>query len=131
MNPKYLDKMSAKELDSYGKCVGVDVRNLKTKEQKAEAIRAERERTVQVVALGIPFEVKKSAVRDKRVTDVFEDPRTAPDDVAKVMDTVLGNEQYAELVNACTDEDGSVDVDAMTYATVAIINSAQVKNLRG
>ena len=41
---------------------------------------------------------------------------------------LLGEEQKAELYAACTDEDGTVDVDALALAYVKIFTSDELKN---
>ena len=44
------------------------------------------------------------------------------------MRLLLGDEQYEMLVGACTEEDGTEDVDAMSYAVIAITGSEELKN---
>lgn len=41
---------------------------------------------------------------------------------------MLGDEQMTELERACTDEDGTVDIDAMALAVAKIITSQELKN---
>lgn len=128
MNPEYMERMSAKELDEYAKSCGIQVTRLKSKQDKIRVINERRERSVIVRALGIDFEIPIKRVHDKRLADLINKPNATDDDMAEAMLLLLGQEQLDELVRACTEEDGSVDVDAMAVAYVRIITSKELKN---
>lgn len=131
MNPAYLKRMSGKELDAYARQLGIDTTKKKSLAAKMQAIEDDRERTAEVDVLGIQLSVRKSKIRDKRVTDVFNGGAMTDADIEAAMRLLVGDEGWDEVIVACTDEDGSVDVDAMTYATMRIIDADAVKNLRG
>lgn len=127
MNKEAMARMSAEELDEYGRVLGIEMRPAKTAAQKAALIAAKRERTATVTALGMQFEVPMKALTDKRVTDVLSDPARTDEDVYRTLDVLLGA-QMGELVDACTDEDGTVDSAAIALAFVRIVTSDELKN---
>lgn len=127
MNKEAMARMSADELDEYGRVLGIEMRPAKTAAQKIALIAAKRERTATVTALGMQFEVPMKALSDKRVTDVLSDRSRTDADVYRTLGVMLG-EQMGELVNAVTDEDGTVDSGALALAFVRIITSDELKN---
>lgn len=126
MNGEYMARMSAEELDELARFMGVSVVAAKSAESKARMIEEKRSRVASVVALGIEFEVPMKRARDKRVSDLLEEKTDAATEQAVRL--LVGDAKYAELVGACTDGDGTVDVDAMGYAIAKIIYSDELKN---
>lgn len=127
MNKEAMARMSADELDEYGRVLGIEMRPAKTAAQKIALIAAKRERTATVTALGMQFEVPMKALSDKRVTDVLSDAARTDADVYRTLGVMLG-EQMGELVDAVTDEDGTVDSAALALAFVRIVTSDELKN---
>ena len=128
MNNEYLARMSAKELDEYGATLGIVMKSAKSKSDKLELIGQKRERCATVRALGIDFEIPIKRAHDKRVNDLLSKDGRTDTEAEEAMRLLLGDEQLNELVCACTDEDGSIDVDAMGLAYVKILSSDELKN---
>lgn len=128
MNKAAMERMSAEELDEYGKLLGIEMRPAKTEAQKVALICTRRERTATVCALGMQFEVPMKALSDKRVTDILQADERTDADVLSVLEVMLGESQFAQLIEAVTDEDGTIDVNALALAFVRIITSDELKN---
>ncbi len=126
MNSDYMAKMSAEELDELARFMGVSIVAAKSAESKARMIEERRSRVARFGVLGIEFEVPMKRVRDKRVSDLLGEKTDAATEEAVRL--LVGDEKFAELVAACTDEDGTVDVDAMGYAIAKIMCSDELKN---
>ena len=128
MNKAAMERMSAEELDEYGKLLGIEMRPAKTEAQKIALISTRRERTATVCALGMQFEVPMKALSDKRVTDILQADERTDADVLAVLEVMLGESQFAQLIEAVTDEDGTIDVTALALAFVRIVTSDELKN---
>ena len=127
MNKEAMARMSAEELDEYGRLLGIEMNPARTVAQKVALIAAKRERTATVTALGMQFEVPKKALTDKRVTDVLSSQSRTDEDVYRTLGVLLG-EQMGRLMEACTDEDGAIDSGALALAFVKIVTSDELKN---
>ena len=119
--------MSAEELDEYGRLLGIEMKPARTVAQKVALIAAKRERTATVTALGMQFEVPMKALTDKRVTDVLSSQSRTDEDVYRTLGVLLG-ERMDALMEACTDEDGTIDSGALALAFVKIVTSEELKN---
>lgn len=128
MNKAAMERMSAKELDEYGAILGIEMRPAKTEAEKIALICTRRERTATVCALGMQFEVRMKSLSDKRVTEILQANERTDEDVLTVLDLMLGEEQFAQLMEAVTDEDDTIDVNALAYAFVQIVTSDELKN---
>ncbi|MDO4591012.1 MAG: hypothetical protein Q4B35_06430 [Slackia sp.] len=128
MNPEYMARMTAAELDEYAKALGFSVVSKKGRDAKSKAIEERRGRCATVRALGIDFEIPIRRMHDKRVVELFANARKDDSAAFEFMESVLGAEQMAQLVEACTEADGSVDVDAMGLAMVRIAYAPELKN---
>lgn len=126
MNSDYMAKMSAEELDELARFMGVSVVAAKSAESKARMIEERRSRVARVGVLGIEFEIPMKRVRDKRVSDLLDEKTDAATEEAVRL--LVGDGKFDELVAACTDDDGTVDVDAMGYAIAKIVCSDELKN---
>lgn len=127
MNKEAMARMSADELDEYGRVLGIEMRPAKTVAQKVALISSKRDRTATVTALGMQFEVPMKALSDKRVVDVLANVNRTDEDVYRTLGVMLGD-QMGELVDAATDEDGTVDSAALALAFVRIVTSDELKN---
>lgn len=127
MNKEAMARMSAEELDEYGRLLGIEMKPARTVAQKVALIGAKRERTATVTALGMRFEVPMKALTDKRVTDVLSSQSRTDEDVYRTLGVLLG-EQMDALMEACTDEDGAIDSGALALAFVKIVTSDELKN---
>ena len=128
MNPKYLKLMSEEELDRYANAIGISTAAAKTAAQKVALIEKERSRSVTVEALGVVLELPAKRVRDQRFSDLMNKSDRTDDDLKEAFALLLGESQYAQLVEAATDEDGTVDAIALGFALNSILTSDALKN---
>lgn len=127
MNKNSLTKMDEKELEAYASVLGFTLVKNGGVESMRESIERRRERTATIRALGIDFEVPIKRAHDKRVVRLISEAKSDVD-LEEGMRLLLGEEQYEMLVDACTEEDGTEDVDAMSYAIIVITRSEELKN---
>lgn len=127
MNKEYLLKMSDEELAGYMKMLGISSKATKTREAKVELIERRRAKTETIDVLGIPIEVSVKKLRDRRVLDAYQ-AATTDAQMEAVARQIIGDEQMDALAVAATDEDGTVDVDALGYAIATILTNKKVKN---
>ena len=128
MNSEQMRRMSAAELDAYAKTMGFSVRGAKTAEQKAALIEERRGRSVELTLLGVPVSVPVKRLRDKRVTDLLARADRTDEDTERMARLVVGDEAWDALVAAATEDDGTVDNDALGYAVASILTSRELKN---
>ena len=128
MNSEQMRRMSAAELDAYAKTMGFSVRGAKTAEQKAALIEERRGRSVELTLLGVPVSVPVKRLRDKRVTDLLARADRTDEDTERMARLVVGDEAWDSLVAATTEDDGTVDNDALGYAVASILTSRELKN---
>ncbi|TNU89385.1 hypothetical protein FIC87_11340 [Eggerthella lenta] len=128
MDKGCMARMSAAELDEYGEILGVSTAPAKTADEKMRLIERRRARTASVRALGLDLEVPVKRARDKRASDLMAKADITDAEVEEVMRILLGDEQMADVERACTDEDGTVDVDAMALAFAKLVTSDELKN---
>lgn len=128
VNPKYLKLMGEEELDRYANAIGISTAAAKTAAQKVALIEKERTRSVTVEALGVVLELPAKRVRDQRFSDLMNKSDRTDDDLKEAFELLLGESQYAQLVEAATDEDGTVDAIALGFALNSILTSDALKN---
>lgn len=119
------------QIDAYGRMIGVDVSGLKTKKAKVARIESVRERVADIDVLGLTLHVPIKRMHDKRITDRINDPNMDDEKLSALMRDLLGDDQLAEVVDACTDEDGTIDTDALGIAWLSIEYSPELKNFAG
>ena len=127
LNKDSLTKMDEKELEAYASVLGFTLVKNGGAESMRESIERRRERTATVRALGIDFKIPIKRAHDKRVVRLINEAKSDAD-LEEGMRMLLGDDQYAELAAACVEEDGTEDVDAMSYAVIAITGSEELKN---
>lgn len=128
MNPEAMGRMSARELDAYARTMGFSVSASKTVEEKAAAIEQRRARHADIEVLGISMSVPIKRMHDKRVTDLLAKKDRTDADTEEMVRLVVGDDAWRGIVEAATEEDGTVDNDAIAYAIVAIITNRKLKN---
>lgn len=128
MNRECLARMSAEELDAYGVVLGIDMRPAKTESEKAALIEDRRSHEAVVTALGCEFRVAKKRLYDKRASDLLGKPGMTDAEAEEAISLLLGERQMAQLVEAATDEDGTVDTAALGHAFARILTSEELKN---
>lgn len=128
MRKEVLETLSASELEGYAAVIGVDVSNVKTKKARIAKIVEARERTADINALGMTLTVPIKKLHDKRVTDRLNGGIVGDEELMEIMAAILGEDQLAAIEAHCTDDDGTVDVDAYGVILAAVINSDELKN---
>lgn len=128
MNREHMLRMSPAELDAYARAMGFSVKGGKTAEQKAALIEQRRAHAAEVTVLGVPVSVPIKRLRDKRVTDLLAKADRTDEDTERMMRLVVGDEAWDELVAAATEDDGTVDNDALGYAIASVVTSRELKN---
>lgn len=121
-------ELSAAELDEYASALGVDTTKLRGQKAKLRLIEERRERVATIPVLGLDLRVPVKRLHDKRLTDRIRKPRHTDEETEEIMRDLLGQEQFDSVVERCTDEDGTVDVDAMALAYVKVLTSGELKN---
>ena len=121
-------EMSLEQLDLYGQVCGIDVSGKRTKAQKVALIEERRARVADIDVVGMTLHVPVKAMHDKRVTDLLSRTDMTEAEADWLMGALLGDEQYQQLVDHCTDDDGVVDVNAVGLAFATIIRSPDLKN---
>ena len=129
MNPRYMQLMTAAELDEYGKAMGIEMRPAATVADKIALIEGRRGQCVEISALGVSLRIPKKALSDKRLTELLNTPGGMDDAQATdALRLLLGDAQLATLRDAAPDDDGTVDNVALGVAFVRILQSEQLKN---
>ena len=126
MNPQNLANMSSDELEQYAAILGVTLRAARGEQAKADLIERRRARIAHVRAVGCEFDIPIKRAHGQRVADAIEEH--TDESLLAALRLLLGDEQFGELVRACTDEDGTEDADAMAMAVVQVLNSDELKN---
>ncbi len=129
MRKEYLQEMSASEIDTYAKCIGVDTSKAKQKARKIAIICESRERSAEIDVLGMTLSVPIKKMHDKRITDRASNVVDLSElEFEQLMVDIIGQEQMDALSERCTDEDGTVDIDALALALTSVITSDKLKN---
>jgi hypothetical protein len=120
--------MSDAELERYARACNIDISGIATKEQRVATIEERRERVEEVNILGATLAIPIKRLHDKRLSDLMARGVNSDADAALAATLLLGEEQYAELIERCTDEDGVVDVEAIGCAFVTLFTNDELKN---
>ena len=128
MNPEYMARMGAKELEAYAQAMGFSTAAGKDAAAKVEIINGKRERKADMTVLGVDLSVPIKRAHDKRVNDLLNKRGRTDADVMEAFRILLGEDQMAELTKAATDEDGTYDEVAMAFAFNQILSNKQLKN---
>ena len=121
-------EMSKSELDEYANVIGIDVTGKKTVAQKVASIESARERVADIDVLGMSVAIPIKRMHDKRVSDLVGKKLMSDDDATELMRLMLGDDQMDSLVARATDDDGTVDIDAMGLAIARITSAEELKN---
>ena len=129
MKKEYLLAMSESELDLYGRACGIDTTAAKGVKAKAALIAQARERTADIHVMGMTLTVPIKKMRDKTVGDRIEAGALQSNaKIEELMVDLLGAEQWEAIIERCTDEDGTVDIDAFGVIVAEILSSTELKN---
>ncbi len=128
MNKEHMARMGADELDRYARSMGFSAKAGKTAEEKARIIERKRGRAAKISVIGVEVEVPVKRLHDKRVTDLLAKREKTDEETAEMIRLIVGDEAWDELVKAATEEDDTVDNDALGFAIASIITSRELKN---
>lgn len=129
MKPEYLRQMSREELDQYASIAGYDLGKARSVDAKVSAIEEAREHVATVKVLGgLEVEIPISRMHDKRLSDLLAKQDKTDGDVERLFVGLVGEDQAKAVEERCTDEDGTVDVDAYVLAIAQIFNAKAPKN---
>lgn len=127
MNREHLERMSEGELNDYAKALGLEAEGAPDAAAKIRLIESKRERIVIISVIGMDFEIPVKRAHDQRIADlVMSNGGDAA--VAEALKLMLGDKQFDQLIKACTDDDGTIDVEAIGLAYVKIFSSEELKN---
>lgn len=127
MNREAMRNMSAEELDDYGKLLGIITKAANDAEGKAALIERRRAKVAKVRVLGMDLDIPVKVMQDKRVAECFGDAAT-DESMVQGMELILGAEQWQRVIDAATDEDGTIDMKALALAYKQIIYADELKN---
>ena len=68
------------------------------------------------------------AAHDLRFTQLINKPDRTDDETEAAMAMLLGEEQMGALREAATEDDGTVDQDALAFAYMRVLSSDELKN---
>ncbi|MGR1083858.1 hypothetical protein ACUYFE_07505 [Olegusella massiliensis] len=129
MRKEYLLEMSNTELDEYASRIGIDTAKAKSKACKVDLICSARERTAEISTLGVTVVVPIKKMHDKNIADRATDISALSEtEFEQLAVDIIGQEQMDMLTERATDEDGSVDIDALAMALATIFTSESLKN---
>lgn len=128
MNSKSMGSMSPGELDAYARVMGFSVDDLASAAEKADEIRRRRAREVEMTVLGVHVSVPVRRMHDKRVTDLLAMDGRTDAETERMARLIVGDEAWEAIVAAATEEDGTVDNDALGYAISAVVYDGRLKN---
>lgn len=128
MRKEYMALMSADELEAYAKAMGFSVRAGKTAAEKISIIESKRAREAEMTVLGVPVRIPIKRLHDKRVSDLLAKKGRTDAETVEMMVLILGDDQWGLLVEAATEDDGTVDNCALGYAIARIITDRKLKN---
>ena len=128
MNDSYLKKMDEAELEAYAGTMGFSVKAGGSRDEKVAIIRRKRERVAELTVLGVPIRVPVKRAHDKRVTDLISKRDRSDEETVELFRLLVGEEGWEELLAAATEEDGTVDNDALAYALRTVLFSRELKN---
>lgn len=123
-----LKRMDESEIDELGRMYSIELAPCNSLEEKIEMIERRRSRGIIVRVLGIDFEIPIKRAHDKRISDIVGNLNATGMDSMEAITLLLGEAQTKMLVEACTDDDGVVDIDALALAFVKLFNSEKLKN---
>ena len=128
MNKDYLAMMDEGELEAYAKVLGFTTAAAQTAADKAKLIEQKRGRCAELTVLGIAMSIPVKRAHDRRFIDAMNKEDRTTEELDGAVRFLLGDEQYASLMEAVTEDDGRRDDDALGYAYNKLLYSAELKN---
>jgi len=121
-------EMSKSELDEYATALGIDTSGQKTIATKVDLIEKKRGKTADIDVLGMTVTIPIKRLHDKRVSDLVAKRPMTDADAEALLFLLLGDDQVQALYNRVTDDDGTIDVDALGLSMARIMESDDLKN---
>ena len=81
-----------------------------------------------LTVLGIAMSIPVKRAHDRRFIDAMNKEDRTTEELDGAFCFLLGDEQYASLMEAVTEDDGTQDDDALGYAYNKLLYSAELKN---
>lgn len=128
MRKEILEQMSDAELVDYARTLGIKAGDVHKAKDKVSLIFNRWEREEEITVYGETFKVKAKTLKDKKFVDLVAAPNATDEQMAEALLILLGEEQVKKLYELCTDEDGTVDINAVGIAFAQIVSSPQLKN---
>ncbi len=128
MNKDYLAMMDEGELEAYAKVLGFTTAAAQTAADKVKLIEQKRGRCAELTVLGIDMSIPVKRAHDRRFIDAMNKEDRTTEELDGAFRFLLGDEQYASLMEAVTEDDGTRDDDALGYAYNKLLYSAELKN---
>lgn len=128
MNKDYLAMMDEGELEAYAKVLGFTTAAAQTAADKAKLIEQKRGHCAELTVLGIAMSIPVKRAHDRRFVDAMNKEDRTTEELDGAFRFLLGDEQYASLMEAVTEDDGTQDDDALGYAYNKLLCSAELKN---
>lgn len=128
MNKDYLAMMDEGELEAYAKVLGFTTAAAQTASDKAKLIEQKRGRCAELTVLGIAMSIPVKRAHDRRFIDAMNKEDRTTEELDGAFRFLLGDGQYASLMEAVTEDDGTQDDDALVYAYNKLLYSAELKN---
>ncbi len=123
-----MDALDDGELAAYASALGVRGAKRKGRDTLVADLSERRERVATVRVFGRSFAVPMRRVRDKRVSDLLATSPMTDEALMGAAELLLGEAQVEELVGLCTEDDGTVDSDALAVALNRVFTSEELKN---
>lgn len=128
MKRETLLKLDESQLAAYASILGVDVSSIKTAKAKVNAIEKARERVASIDVFGTTIEIPIKRLHDLNITKKLDGGNKSDAEVLNVMREILGDDQMQVVYDLCTDDDGTIDAEAVSLALFTIANSDELKN---
>lgn len=129
MKSEILSNLTEVELDAYAGAMGLRLPENMPRCEKVEAIVEARNRSASITVLGFTVTVPVKRLHDKRVADKASVLYMMSDaEMEKLFVDIVGQEQMDAIVEHCTDEDGTVDSDALGVFIALVLTSEELKN---
>ena len=127
MNAETMQNMTVAELEAFANSLGLTLRACKDKADKIELLERKRARAATVSALGLDLDIEVRRFRSSKFADVINNPQRTSAELFGAFRGLLGDAQYDRLVEACTDESGELDEEALGFAFNRILSSDELK----
>lgn len=127
MKREILSTLNKKELDQYAATLGLDTSDMGTVAEKVDAIDEARGHVAKIRAMGMTLTIPIKRIHDLRITTRLSGSKS-DDELMDIAKDILGDEQMQAVYDHCTDDDGTVDAEAVSVILANIVTSDKLKN---